>query len=114
MTVKSNMVPPTDFSKSSTKFHGTEGPQVAVLLQRHILIDLDKRNEAQFLTTPRSKIIDEAMQRIIGATAQSSTDIINAEKYQRESFERWTKAYWTFHDCFAFMGRANKIFQKIR
>ena len=87
MTDKSNMIPTTDFSKSSTKFHGTEGPQVAVLLQRHILMEFGKRNEAHFLTTPRSKIIDEAMQRITGVTAQSSTDIINAEKYRREIFE---------------------------
>jgi hypothetical protein len=86
MTDKSNMVPTTDFSKSSTKFHGTEGPQVAVLLQRHILMELGKRNEAHFLTTPRSKIIDEAMQRITGVTAQSSTDIINAEEISPRDF----------------------------
>ena len=112
MTDKSNMVPTTDFSKSSTKFHGTEGLHVAVLLQRHILMELGKRNEAHFLTTPCSKIIDEAMQRITGVTAQSSTDIINAEKYRREIFERWAKAYWTFRDCFALMGQADKLLRR--
>jgi len=55
------MVPTTDFSKSSTKFHGTEGPKVAILLQRHILMELGKRNEARLFTTLRSKIIVEAM-----------------------------------------------------